>query len=141
MYNYLKLFIYLLYSIGNEICIHGSIHYLLVVSGSKMLDPFRVRVRLHQRCVSNVVHNFYKQNFLLQPGAERVQFGDLRIPSLLSLNDVVMCESLQLSLKRFTAEYKADEVTVFFRTRAGLLDGWLNGWRDTGHKTKAIFKN
>ena len=85
----------------------------LVRIASSKSDPFPVRVGLRQGCpLSPVLFITFMDRISRRSHAvEGVRFGDLRIPSLLFADDVVLLASsnsdLQLSLGRFAAECEA----------------------------------
>ena len=85
---------------------------LVCIAGNKS-DLFPVRVGLRQGCsLSPILFIIFMDRISRRSqGIEGVQFGDLRIGSLIFADDVVLLASsdrdLQLSLDRFVAECKA----------------------------------
>uniref|UniRef100_A0A3P8SLN3 Reverse transcriptase domain-containing protein n=1 Tax=Amphiprion percula TaxID=161767 RepID=A0A3P8SLN3_AMPPE len=85
---------------------------LVRISGNKS-NSFPVRVGLRQGCpLSPILFIIFMDRISRHSqGVEGVRFGDLRIPSLLFADDVVLlassCQDLQLSLDRFAAECEA----------------------------------
>ena len=85
---------------------------LVRISGNKS-NSFPVRVGLRQGCpLSPILFIIFMDRISRRSqGVEGVRFGDLRIPSLLFADDVVLlassCQDLQLSLDRFAAECEA----------------------------------
>ena len=95
--------------IGAVRSLYDRCQSLVCFAGSKS-DVFLVRVGLHQSCpLSPILFIIFMDRISRRSqGVEGVQFGDLRIGSLLFADDVVLlalsgCD-LQLSLERFCSQ-------------------------------------
>ena len=90
----------------------------MVRIASNKSDLFPVRVGLRQGCpLSPILFIIFMDRISRRSqGIEGVRFGDLRIGSLLFVDDVVLVASsdheLQLSLERFAAECKAAGIII-----------------------------
>uniref|UniRef100_A0A3B3QGI4 Reverse transcriptase domain-containing protein n=1 Tax=Paramormyrops kingsleyae TaxID=1676925 RepID=A0A3B3QGI4_9TELE len=90
---------------------------LVRIAGSKS-DSFLVRVGLRQGCpLSPILFiTFMDRIYRRSQGVEGVQFGDLRIRSLIFADDVVLLASsdrdLRLSLEQFAVECEAAEMKI-----------------------------